>query len=700
MFLEEYALSILHSGSLSSKLASPEIVELGLDGLGSSFSLSEFKVPEKPNRLTQFQASQLKSAKLKPSQLTGTNLGNEMERAQLLHSFANHELQAIELFAWAILRFPQAPAEFRRGLLRVIGDEQKHFKLYEQRMNQFGFQFGDFPVNDFMWKVLTKSATLEQFTAAMSLSFEQANLDFACFYRDAFARAGDMETSEVLNIVLHDEIQHVRHGVTWSDKWKEEGQTLLEFHEQNLVFPLTLARARGSFFREEPRQKAGFPEGYISELRTFSASKGRPPRVFYFNPESERENLYAKGSFNSTAGVEALRRDLAPLLMFIAKPEDVVLVDQRPHSDFLYGLSRRGYDPCAFLSGESSERCVLEVLSRYKHLSELQPWGWSPKIRSNFAPLKDRLQKGSECLPWFEVLQDGKLFAHQLRRAYPWRLDSLSKKIEVFTDLESLQSRINALQFEFVQNNLKESIWVLKAPLGSSGHQQLKIDLCVNLSAVQLGWVAHVIKLQKAVILEPWVRKVMDLSVVGTVDRNGITRPWGVSRFITNERGHYLGTCLGHPYYGVSRELTRAFNSSLAEDGNQSEVKDRLLRSAVWVGSQLYQKGYFGPFGVDSFLYYADEGHDPTKVELRSIVEVNIRWTMGHIAHEIGRKYKASKNGQWCHLHRSKLHKLGFVSFLDFSEQMKLRYGDDYFETNDPAIANEVLSFVCPEPFF
>ena len=45
------------------------------------------------------------------------------QRGRILHSFANHELQAVELFAWALLAFPGAPADYRRGLLRILQEE-------------------------------------------------------------------------------------------------------------------------------------------------------------------------------------------------------------------------------------------------------------------------------------------------------------------------------------------------------------------------------------------------------------------------------------------------------------------------------------------------------------------------------------------------------------------------------------------------
>ena len=56
-------------------------------------------------------------------------IDDEKDRGKLLHFLANHELLAAELMALALLRFPKAPSEYRRGLYEAMREEQIHTRL-------------------------------------------------------------------------------------------------------------------------------------------------------------------------------------------------------------------------------------------------------------------------------------------------------------------------------------------------------------------------------------------------------------------------------------------------------------------------------------------------------------------------------------------------------------------------------------------
>ena len=57
--------------------------------------------------------------------------------------------------------------------------------------------------------------SVDQFVAGMSLTFEQANIDFSLYYKEQFELAGDRTTAAIMQTVLQDEIAHVRHGVNF-----------------------------------------------------------------------------------------------------------------------------------------------------------------------------------------------------------------------------------------------------------------------------------------------------------------------------------------------------------------------------------------------------------------------------------------------------------------------------------------------------
>jgi uncharacterized ferritin-like protein (DUF455 family) len=205
----------------------------------------EFSLPALPGRegVIAFTDKQIKFPK-------APSLNNQEKKAIALHSFANHELLAIEMMAAAILIYPHVTEEdirFKRGIVSALKDEQKHLKLYISRLNELGYQFGDFPLNDFFWRQMPKLKTANQYTAVMALTFEAANLDFAQYYAKVFRSFGDTKTADILDIVLEDEISHVAFGAHWMKRWRED-KDLWNYYLTSLPFPLTPARSKGIGF--------------------------------------------------------------------------------------------------------------------------------------------------------------------------------------------------------------------------------------------------------------------------------------------------------------------------------------------------------------------------------------------------------------------------------------------------------------------
>lgn len=188
------------------------------------------------------------------------------QRPRILHALANHELQAAELFAWALLAFPEAPGDFRRGLLRILDDEQRHTRMYIARVEDAGARFGDFPVNGYFWSKVESITSPLRFLCAMSLTFENANLDHTLDYAEAARLAGDAKTAAVIERVHRDEIDHVRFGWTWLQVFKKEGESAWDAFQSNLTWPLRPAKARGRTFHREGRETAGLDPEFIARL--------------------------------------------------------------------------------------------------------------------------------------------------------------------------------------------------------------------------------------------------------------------------------------------------------------------------------------------------------------------------------------------------------------------------------------------------
>src|SRR3984957_3517221 len=146
MELREFAGQILFGTALAEKLAAPEIITDERPG-------PPLVTPAAPGRPAKLQFKPHGAGK---SEFTGLHrLEHVSERGKLLLFFGNHELLATELMALVLLKFPDAPAAFRKGVLRTLREEQEHMRLYLERMKACGVEFGELPVSGYFWRCVS-----------------------------------------------------------------------------------------------------------------------------------------------------------------------------------------------------------------------------------------------------------------------------------------------------------------------------------------------------------------------------------------------------------------------------------------------------------------------------------------------------------------------------------------------------------------
>jgi uncharacterized ferritin-like protein (DUF455 family) len=187
-------------------------------------------------------------------------------RAVAHHIMANHELQALEVMAFVVRAFPQAPAEFRLGLVRIMADEQRHTRMHAERCQALGLEFGALPVNGYFWNKAQSFDTLLDYLAGLPLTFEGRNLDHTLEFEDSFRVANDPASAAVMRAIHQDEIRHVAFGITWLARLKPEGQSLWDAYQSHLHWPLRPEKARGKTFHRQPRLAAGMSEDFVDRL--------------------------------------------------------------------------------------------------------------------------------------------------------------------------------------------------------------------------------------------------------------------------------------------------------------------------------------------------------------------------------------------------------------------------------------------------
>jgi len=608
MTIQEAAERVLFSESLEEKLL------LAPAHLADDSPHSRILLPDAPARPRELQMGS-KGVRVDFPGLH--HLDNSRERGVLLHFLANHELLAAELMALVLLKFPNAPKEYRTGVYEAMREEQMHTRMYLRRMKECGIHFGELPVNDYFWRVVSPMETPLDFVTRLNLTFEQANLDFSKHYATLFREAGDSATAAVLEKIYQDEIGHVGHGVKWFRRWKEQGSTDWNAWSKTLIFPLTSARAKGQApFNAEGRRLAGLDEDFIRHLEISATSRGRTPVVHWFNPDAEAHAMASANDvrYQPDKAALALQHDLEILTFTWARRDDVSLVRTLPSATHLATLNRAGFPLPEFLP--------VDELNR--KLGGLRPWAWSPDASLLLQSLAAHV---SPNVAW------------QWRGDIPpcWFSKETGIRLEEMLGLEAERGVICGdveTAWPEVARHLAAGRQALaKAAYSCAGRGHRRINRDSPEISTQ-NWLRNTLRYHGSVIIEPWLERALDFSALYEMHPGGKVELIGLTMMENDAAGRFLATRVGPKWANLLPPEISAF---LFREANvmawYQERIPALLADLL--------PGYIGPLGIDAMVHRTVDG----SFSLKPVVEVNARMTMGRIALELLMKTSRLRNG-------------------------------------------------------
>ncbi len=705
MELRAFAEQILFATSLEEKLRTPDVITDERPG-------PALLTPEAPHRPANLIFKPHAAGK---SEFPGLHrLEDQTERGKLLHFFANHELLATELMALVLLKFPDAPAAFRKGVLQTLKDEQEHTRLYLERMKACGVQLGDFPVSGYFWRCVAPMENPIDYVAGLCLTFEQANLDFAGHYGRSFTTVGDADSAKLLQKIYRDEIGHVAYGLKWFRRWKNPDESDWEAFCRTLKFPLSPQRAKGLSLNIAGRKAAGFDAQFIAEINVYSQSKGRTPSVFVFNPFAEGRIAEGK-TFNPAKHQAQLARDLENLPQFLCRQDDLVLVGKKPSVEFLSGVKQAGFPLPEFVEINGARRWsqtqpqhaanvvnvgrIQRVAAGAPHtvalrnlaarkLGRLRPWAWGPDSFELLKPLftsvtgekrtdEKRFNDGLAQLyskAWSaeflrQILSGGRAAllrgqsVEAARQRRPTNKSWLCSENEIGVPVNTLDEALAAIAGIRARGHHQA---VVKAAFGVAGSNALRLFEPEILPA-QIRWLENAFARKRELVVEPWLERVLDFSAQLEMGESGL-KLCGYTGLINDAGGQFQANFAeSHHHKRIPTKVVSLFREPADISSRLLEFYDGIFAA---LEEELRAVDFTGPIGIDSFVYRDAAG----AVKLKPVVEINPRYTMGRVLVELMRQTCQNSFGTFRLVNQAQLRAEGFENFPGYARSLTEKF--------------------------
>lgn len=190
-------------------------------------------------------------------------------RITLIHAVTHIEFNAINL-AWdAVYRFRDMPKAYYDDWISVALDEARHFQMLNGYLLANDSYYGEYPAHNGLWDMAVKTDyDVMVRMALVPRVLEARGLDVTPAMLQKLRSAGDLEAVKLLDIILEEEINHVRIGTRWyhyccEQRGLDKLQTFMDLIEQ------VNSKPKGPF-NIEARLLAGFEQDeldYLEELQ-------------------------------------------------------------------------------------------------------------------------------------------------------------------------------------------------------------------------------------------------------------------------------------------------------------------------------------------------------------------------------------------------------------------------------------------------
>lgn len=348
------------------------------------------------------------------------------------------------------------------------------------------------------------------------------------------------------------------------------------------------------------------------------------PCVFHGNFDFEHE--LATRSYNQSMRIRRLNAEMTSHLLAIADSGDHLYYSCAPPVDFLNDARSAGFPSVQAWQPGAAHNSNCTCVS----------WGWS-RPAFDFATSMGWETDGP--CPSAVHTANSRQMSFDMEKQRESGLPGQSRLVSL-DDLD----RIICDCASIWQIQLSELPWLLKAEFGMSGRERIA-GTGTSLEHFQRNWIQRRLKVGECLYFEPRVESLIELSTQwiihsrSTGDRSQQTSQFlGATELVTDAVGQFLGSIplpgssTGN-WYGCETETL---------SGTQA-FYDRMVADARQVADELQRLGYHGPVGIDAMVYRGPNGQPA----IRSIQDINARFTMGRIALEWCQRFAPPDGAAW-----------------------------------------------------